>query len=152
MLSTSCISFSFCNSEIQLGKSLPDDVDYSSDPIQVPFSITNVLLRGMTLRNTDWVVGLVLYTGDQTKIVLNSGPTPYKRSRIERMMNVQVLMSFGFVFATSFIVAIVGGLKYAKPEQHYSLYVDTSMAKGTYGFALFWSAMIMLQNIIPIAL
>ncbi|KAJ1827714.1 phospholipid transporting ATPase, partial [Coemansia sp. RSA 2703] len=106
----------------------------------------------MTLRNTDWVVGLVLYTGDQTKIVLNSGPTPYKRSRIERMMNVQVLMSFGFVFATSFIVALVGGLKYAKPEQHYSLYVDTSMAKGTYGFALFWSAMIMLQNIIPIAL
>ncbi|KAJ2379980.1 hypothetical protein GGI05_006460, partial [Coemansia sp. RSA 2603] len=140
------------NDEIQLGKSLPDDVDYSSDPIQVPFSITNVLLRGMTLRNTDWVVGLVLYTGDQTKIVLNSGPTPYKRSRIERMMNVQVLMSFGFVFATSFIVALVGGLKYAKPEQHYSLYVDTSMAKGTYGFALFWSAMIMLQNIIPIAL
>ncbi|KAJ2780447.1 hypothetical protein GGI15_003533 [Coemansia interrupta] len=140
------------NDEIQLGKSLPDDIDYGSDPIQVPFSISNVLLRGMTLRNTDWIVGIVLYTGEQTKIVLNSGPTPYKRSRIERMMNIQVLMSFGFVFATSFIVALVGGLKYAKPEQHYSLYVDTSMAKGTYGFALFWSAMIMLQNIIPIAL
>ncbi|KAJ1736216.1 hypothetical protein LPJ72_001529 [Coemansia sp. Benny D160-2] len=106
----------------------------------------------MTIRNTDWVVGIVLYTGDQTKIVLNSGPTPYKRSRIERTMNTQVMLSFGFVFVSSFIVALVGGLKYAKPEHHYSLYVDTSMSKGLYGFALFWSAMIMLQNIIPIAL
>ncbi|KAJ2328600.1 phospholipid transporting ATPase, partial [Coemansia sp. RSA 2673] len=135
-----------------LGKSLPNNVDYNTNPVVAPFSISNVLLRGMTIRNTDWVIGIVLYTGDQTKIVLNSGPTPYKRSRIERMMNVQVIMCFGFVFATSFIVALVGGLKYANPEQRYSLYVDTSMEKGTYGFALFWSAMIMLQNIIPIAL
>ncbi|KAJ2543422.1 phospholipid transporting ATPase, partial [Coemansia sp. RSA 1933] len=138
--------------KIALGKSLPFNVDYSSDPRQVPFSITNVLLRGMTIRNTDWVVGLVLYTGEQTKIVLNSGPTPFKRSRIERTMNTQVMLSFGFVFVSSFIVALVGGLKYAKPEHRYSLYVDTSMGTGLYGFALFWSAMIMLQNVIPIAL
>ncbi|KAJ1993125.1 hypothetical protein GGI25_002953 [Coemansia spiralis] len=140
------------SSEIQLGKSLPQDVDHSANPLQVPFSISNVLLRGMTVRNTDWIVGVVLYTGEQTKIVLNSGPTPFKRSRIERTMNIQVMISFGFVFATSFIVALVGGLKYAEPEHRYSLYVDTTMGKGIYGFALFWSAMIMLQNIIPIAL
>ncbi|KAJ2890359.1 hypothetical protein IWW38_004179, partial [Coemansia aciculifera] len=135
-----------------LGKSLPNNVDYSSTPMVAPFSISNVLLRGMTVRNTDWVVGIVMYTGEQTKIVLNSGPPPYKRSRIERIMNIQVLMSFGFVFATSFIVALVGGLKYAMPEHRYSPYVDTSMSKGIYGFALLWSAMIMLQNVIPIAL
>ncbi|KAJ2593864.1 hypothetical protein H4R99_005965 [Coemansia sp. RSA 1722] len=138
--------------EILLGKSLAETVDYGAEPALVPFSISNVLLRGMKLHNTDWVVGLVLYTGAQTKVVLNSGPTPFKRSRIERMMNVQVTLSFSFVFVTSFIVALVGGLRYAQPQYHSSLYVDTSMAKGTYGFALFWSAMIMLQNIIPIAL
>ncbi|KAJ1939061.1 hypothetical protein GGF37_004553, partial [Kickxella alabastrina] len=137
---------------IVLGKSLPNDVNYGSDPLVAPFSISNVVLRGMTVRNTDWIVGIVLYTGDQTKIVLNSGPPPYKRSRIERTMNVQVSMSFSFVFVTSFIVALVGGLKYANPDQRYSMYVDTTMEKGLYGFALFWSAMIMLQNIIPIAL
>ncbi|KAJ2350960.1 hypothetical protein GGF43_004167, partial [Coemansia sp. RSA 2618] len=135
-----------------LGKSLPGDIDFSSSPQVVPFSISNILLRGMKVRNTDWVIGLVLYTGDQTKIVLNSGPTPYKRSRIERTMNTQVLLSFLFVFVSSFIVALVGGLRYAKPEQRWSAYVDTSMSSGLYGFALFWSAMIMLQNVIPIAL
>ncbi|KAJ2327275.1 hypothetical protein IWW51_001843, partial [Coemansia sp. RSA 2702] len=137
---------------VALGKSLPGNIDFSSSPQLVPFSVSNVLLRGMTLRNTDWIVGLVLYTGDQTKIVLNSGPPPYKRSRIERMMNTQVLLSFGFVFVMSFVVALVGGLRYAKPEQRWSAYVDTSMDSGLYGFALFWSAMIMLQNVIPIAL
>ncbi|KAJ2796875.1 hypothetical protein H4R20_005386, partial [Coemansia guatemalensis] len=135
-----------------VGKSLPENIDFSSSPPQIPFSINNILLRGMTVRNTDWTVGIVLYTGDQSKIVLNSGATPYKRSRIERMMNTQVLLSFAYVFATSFIVAIVGGIWYARPNQRYSAYVDSSMDTGLYGFALFWSAMIMLQNVIPIAL
>ncbi|KAJ2156228.1 hypothetical protein GGF46_005333 [Coemansia sp. RSA 552] len=134
------------------GKSMPGNVDFSASPAAVPFSISNVLLRGMTVRNTDWIIGVVLYTGDQTKIILNSGPTPFKRSRIERKMNTQVLLSFVYVFALSFVVALVGGLWYAEPEQRWSSYVDTSMSKGLYGFALFWSAMIMLQNVIPIAL
>ncbi|KAJ2782580.1 hypothetical protein H4R18_002209, partial [Coemansia javaensis] len=135
-----------------MGKSLPGDVDYSADPLLVPFSINNVLLRGMKVSNTDWVVGIVMYTGRQTKIVLNSGPPPFKRSRIERTMNIQVMLSFVFVFVGSFIVALVGGLRYAAPEQRHSIYVDSSMSSGLYGFALFWSAMIMLQNVIPIAL
>lgn len=140
------------DNEDVLGKSLPDNDDYSENPILVPFSLSNVLLRGMTVRNTDWVVGLVLYTGDQTKMLLNAGPTPFKRSRIERMMNMQVILSFNYVFVTSFIVALVGGLRYDKPEYRSALYVDNTMSEGLYGFALFWSAMIMLQNVIPIAL
>ncbi|KAJ2764044.1 phospholipid transporting ATPase, partial [Coemansia nantahalensis] len=118
----------------------------------IPFTISNVLLRGMTVRNTDWLVGLVMYTGDQTKIVLNSGPSPYKRSRIERVMNVQVFISFGMVFALSFVVAVIGGQRYASSNQRSSPYLNSSSSTGLYGLALFWSAMIMLQNIIPIAL
>lgn len=51
------------------------------------FNIRHVLLRGSTLRNTDFVIGLVLYTGVDTKVVLNSGETPSKRSKIDMMMN-----------------------------------------------------------------
>ncbi|KAJ2682694.1 hypothetical protein H4R19_007091, partial [Coemansia spiralis] len=56
------------------------------------------------------------------------------------------------VFLLSFVVALIGGLRYAAPAQRHSIYVDSSMSTGLYGFALFWSAMIMMQNIIPIAL
>jgi phospholipid-translocating ATPase len=46
-----------------------------------------VLLHGCVLRNTDWVIGLVVLTGEDPKIVLNSGGT---RSKVERQTNPQV--------------------------------------------------------------
>jgi phospholipid-translocating ATPase len=55
-----------------------------------PVDLTMTLLRGTVLRNTRWVIGLVLFTGEDTKIVLNSGGTPSKRSKVERGMNPQV--------------------------------------------------------------
>lgn len=55
-----------------------------------PVDMQTVLLRGTVLRNTDWVIGVVLFTGVDTKIVLNSGGTPSKRSRVERQINPQV--------------------------------------------------------------
>ena len=51
---------------------------------------SHLLLRGCHLRNTDWVVGMVIYTGAECKIRLNAGKTPSKRSYNEKMMNVQV--------------------------------------------------------------
>ncbi len=60
------------------------------DGSKAPVDIQMMLLRGSVLRNTKWVVGIVLYTGQDTKIVLNSGDTPSKRSKVERQMNPQV--------------------------------------------------------------
>ncbi|KAJ7092830.1 hypothetical protein B0H15DRAFT_1020893 [Mycena belliarum] len=60
-------------------------------PAPVDLSLT--LLRGTVLRNTRWVIGLVLFTGEDTKIVLNSGGTPSKRSKVEPEMNPQVFIS-----------------------------------------------------------
>lgn len=48
---------------------------------------SSVLLRGCVLRNTGWVIGLVLFTGNETKIMLNSGKTPSKRSKMEKATN-----------------------------------------------------------------
>lgn len=52
-----------------------------------PVSIENLLLRGCNLKNTDWVIGVVVFTGEETKIMMNSGITPSKRSRIARSLN-----------------------------------------------------------------
>jgi len=59
-----------------------------------PVGINNMLLRGCTLRNTDWVVGIVAFTGEETKIMLNSGITPTKRAQISKDLNVNVLYNF----------------------------------------------------------
>lgn len=67
-----------------------------------PADLQMVLLRGTILRNTDWAIGLVLFTGVDTKIILNSGSTPSKRSRVERQINPQV-----YVLLIHFLVTIL---------------------------------------------
>jgi len=62
-----------------------------------PVNMQTVLLRGTVLRNTGWVIGIVLYTGEDTRIVMNAGGTPSKRSKVERQMNLQVYVTPHFV-------------------------------------------------------
>ncbi|KAH0624638.1 hypothetical protein JD844_032302 [Phrynosoma platyrhinos] len=51
----------------------------------------NLLLRGCTIRNTEVVSGIVIYAGHETKALLNNSGPRYKRSKLERQMNVDVL-------------------------------------------------------------
>ena len=62
-------------------------------------SINNLLLRGCTLRNTDWAIGIVAFTGDETKIMMNAGITPSKRSRISRELNWNVSRTGTYLIA-----------------------------------------------------
>lgn len=41
--------------------------------LQEPITINEMLLRGCAVRNTAWVIGLVVFTGADTKIMLNQG-------------------------------------------------------------------------------
>jgi phospholipid-translocating ATPase len=61
-----------------------------SSEIFVPISADGILLRGCFVRNTAWVIGVVVFTGKDSKIMLNAGATPTKRSRIDRQINPQV--------------------------------------------------------------
>ena len=58
-----------------------------------PTDLQMTLLRGTVLRNTGWAIGIVLFTGQDTKIVMNSGGTPSKWSKVERQMNPQVYVT-----------------------------------------------------------
>src|SRR5271170_2528826 len=57
-----------------------------------PVSIENLLLRGCNLKNTEWAIGVVMFTGQETRIMMNSGITPSKRSYISRSLNWNVLV------------------------------------------------------------
>lgn len=59
-----------------------------------PITATELLLRGCTLRNTPFVIRLVISTGSDTKIMLNQGLTPLKRSKIESQTNFNVSADF----------------------------------------------------------
>lgn len=61
---------------------------------KIPIGIENLLLRGQVVRNTKWAIAVVLFTGTDTKIMLNSGETPSKRSRVDKEMNKEVIRPF----------------------------------------------------------
>lgn len=52
----------------------------------------NFLLRGSSLRNTDYVYGMVVYTGHDTKIMMNSPKAKPKSSTIDKSTSRFVLI------------------------------------------------------------
>jgi phospholipid-transporting ATPase len=51
-----------------------------------------MLLRGSTLKNTEWIYGVVVFTGHETKIMKNSIKSKAKLSKLERATNTYILM------------------------------------------------------------
>lgn len=39
------------------------------------------------MRNTEWIIGFIVYAGHQTKIMMNSANAKYKMSSIEKGTN-----------------------------------------------------------------
>ncbi|KZT54419.1 phospholipid-translocating P-type ATPase [Calocera cornea HHB12733] len=114
------------------------------------------ILRGTVLRNTEWVIGVVLYTGLDTKIMLNSGGTPSKRSKVERQMNPQVMVNLLLLAVISIVCAIADSQieKQRQPQGAYWLYDDNRPGDNPSinGVITFLQALITFQNVIPISL
>lgn len=51
---------------------------------EASLGIDNFILRGCSLRNTKYIVGLASYTGHDTKIMLNSVRAKPKKSKVEK--------------------------------------------------------------------
>lgn len=119
-----------------------------------PISINNMLLRGCNLRNTDWVLGVVIFTGFDTKIMMNSGITPSKRSRIARELNWNVIYNFIILFIMCFVSGLVEGITWSEGNNSID-YFEFGSIGGTAaldGFITFWAAVILFQNLVPISL
>lgn len=129
-----------------------EEVIYEEGEQSIPLNINNVLLRGSIVRNTDWVIGVVLYTGSDTKVILGSGKTPSKRSKIEKAMNPQVVFNFVILFGLSILTAVVHYFVFGKWLKMPAPWINFNNGSiKSMVFAL-GNAVILLQTIIPISL
>lgn len=62
-----------------------------------------VLLRGSKLKNTSFVYGAVLFTGHETKIIMNSTDPPSKHSRIEKRLDKLVIFQLFLLIILSLV-------------------------------------------------
>ena len=136
--------------------------------IKFSLSQSNIVLRGCQLKNTDWIIGVVVYAGQETKAMLNSAASPSKRSRLEGYMNRETLWLSIFLCIMCLVVAIGMCLWLVRHKNqldtlpyYRKTYLNDGPDKGKkykyYGipmeaFFSFLSSVIVFQIMIPISL
>ena len=103
------------------------------------------------------MIGVIVFTGPDTKLVQNAGLTPSKRSRIERQMNPQIILSFVLLFLMCLTCAIIQGRLVQGPIAKAPYWTAEFGAKvytnGWFtGFLTFWSCLLLFQTLVPISL
>ncbi|CAK6954741.1 phospholipid-transporting ATPase ID-like [Scomber scombrus] len=113
-----------------------------------------VLLRGCTLRNTEWCFGLVVFGGPDTKLMQNSGKTIFKRTSIDHLMNVLVLCIFGFLALMCSVLAIGNGIWEVREGSVFTVFLprEEGVNAALSSFLSFWSYVIILNTVVPISL
>ena len=119
----------------------------------------NVLLRGSSLRNTEYVFGVAIYAGHDTKVMMNSSAAPSKRSQIELGMDRVVLLMLLLLLGMGTVTAIVCGV-WIKDESKRAWYLRTSEADMVLnpsdaplvGVVAFLTSYVLYGYLIPISL
>jgi magnesium-transporting ATPase (P-type) len=152
--------------------SFEGQLNLQSQSSPIPLSAEQLLLRGSKLKNTPWALMVVLYTGDDTKVIRNAGVPPIKNSHVESKNNLFVKFVFFTQMFVCFVVATVGasvncsatGLRHAwyiRPTLVLEVgrnveetQFDCGSAEAEIGswFISFFTNILLFQDILPISI
>lgn len=138
----------------QFHGSLEYESDETGKSDKIPLGIRQLLLRGSRLRNTKYVYGVVVFTGEETKIRKNANTKGVSKSpAIERRINMVVVVIFTWVIllaAMSTLVALLYNQRYPESVKWYVNQSATGTPIGITG--LFFTFVILYNTMIPISL
>lgn len=140
---------------------LGSDNPVSSDAFSLDHN--SLLLRGTSLRNTEWVYGLVVYSGHDTRIMKNQSKTRTKFSKLELQTNRQII----YIFIFQIFICLIGAtfnqlwtLRIGNTQHQYLALFNTEMTE-TNNFTeaiikesltRFGTWMLLFANFVPISL
>ncbi|CAH8541080.1 unnamed protein product [Schistosoma rodhaini] len=124
----------------------------TADGIAHPLNPTQLILRGASLKNTKWIFGLTVYTGKESKVMLNSTAAPLKRSTVERQTNNYILCLFGvLLFLTLFtFIANLVWTSWNEKKMWYLQENDETTLR--YAINMLITSFIMYHTMVPISL
>ncbi|KNC55680.1 uncharacterized protein AMSG_01949 [Thecamonas trahens ATCC 50062] len=111
-----------------------------------------ILLRESQLRNTRWVYGLVVYTGQDTKIMKSSNKVRLKKSNVERVTNTLIVLVFLFELLLCIICAVGNGIWLTTSKDDATYLMLGSVSPASEGALSFLTFLILFSNLIPISL
>lgn len=142
----SCIRESIDKKEIT---ALDISANKSTAPIVLDYN--NFLLRGSSLRNTDYVYGIVIFAGHNSKIMLNSLTARTKQSKVFKIMNSQLK----FIILLQVILCLTFGIFYSIDSDPYNFIFpkQTGFSNALKNFFYaFFTWLLTISNIVPISL
>uniref|UniRef100_A0A7N8X5U5 Phospholipid-transporting ATPase n=1 Tax=Mastacembelus armatus TaxID=205130 RepID=A0A7N8X5U5_9TELE len=125
-------------------------IEHSSG-VRVGLHNSNLLLRSCTIRNTETVVGIVVYAGHESKAMMNNSGPRYKRSKLEKRLNTDILWCVVLLIVMC-LTAAIGHSLWLKNLKDPIFQVDVETSPALAGFYVFWTMIIVLQVLIPISL
>lgn len=118
----------------------------------IPLTPEQLLLRGATLRNTQWIHGVVIFTGHETKLMRNATAAPIKRTDVERIINLQIIALFSVLVVLSLISSLGNVIKISVDGRN----LGYLLLEGTNRVGLFFLDLltywILFSNLVPISL
>jgi len=120
---------------------------------RIPLSIESLLLRGCLMRQPDWAYGLVVYTGPDTKVMLNTTDPPTKGSRLESSMNKLIMFLLVVLLLLATILSLVSASRQRKDfTREHAWYLDNDVSFGQTFGENYVAFFILLFSIIPLSL
>eukprot|EP00668_Euglena_longa_P001273 GGOE01001505.1.p1 GENE.GGOE01001505.1~~GGOE01001505.1.p1 ORF type:complete len:1133 (-),score=369.93 GGOE01001505.1:261-3659(-) len=114
----------------------------------LPLGPDSLLLRGSQLRKAEWICGVVVFIGQETKMMQNATKPPHKQSSMERSINHMLLY---IVVEELFFILLCSGLAIAfDTPPHW--YLDSYPKKVTLFFISLPTFLILFNALIPISL
>nr|XP_058897543.1 phospholipid-transporting ATPase IH isoform X10 [Kogia breviceps] len=128
-----------------------------SDPAVRPLGSENLLLRGATLKNTEKIFGVAIYTGMETKMALNYQSKSQKRSAVEKSMNVFLIVYLCILISKALINTVMKYVWQSKPFQDEPWYNQKTEAERQRNLLLraftdFLAFMVLFNYIIPVSM
>ena len=133
---------------------------------EFPLDAKNLLLKGAKLRNTDWVIGIVIYAGHNCKIMKNAKDPILKISTVESLLNklligilfLQIILSiisciFHSIYYKDKESIIISSSKINNYEIQKNTWIDYLPFKpGIDSTLSFFTYLLLLNTMIPISL
>ena len=133
---------------------------------EFPLDGKNLLLKGAKLRNTQWIIGIIIYTGHNCKIMKNARDSILKMSSVEYLLNRLLILIFICQATLSLICAILHFVYFNKEkiliiqskfvennEKTYLNYMDYLPFKLIVDSILnFFTYLLLLNTMIPVSL
>uniref|UniRef100_M4C267 Phospholipid-transporting ATPase n=2 Tax=Hyaloperonospora arabidopsidis (strain Emoy2) TaxID=559515 RepID=M4C267_HYAAE len=118
------------------------------EDLETSLTMGNLILRGSESRNAEWTLGLVIYTGKETKVQMNSVAVPLKRSFVEKTLDTMFVLVLMLLFGIS-IACTLGNNNW-----NLDLADDLTpwyIQEETNGY-IFLSYVILFNNLIPLSM